>query len=50
VNLSRKTRDRLWQDLLARSAAPADPHASRVLHWLLSTLLITFVLYLFAKL
>jgi hypothetical protein len=50
VNLSRETRNRLWRDLLKRSAAMPDSRPSYVTHWLLSALLIVLALYLFAKL
>lgn len=48
MTLSRKTRDRLWRELLERSAAPRDVHAS--LRWPLTVLLTVLALYLFAKL
>jgi hypothetical protein len=48
--MSRKTRNRLWRDLLKRSVAAPDARPTHVTHWWLPVLLLVLALYLFAKL
>lgn len=52
MKLSRATRDRLWRELLVRSAAPCEPRdrVSSMLTTAASLLLTILALYLFAKL